>query len=1034
MIQGTYAWDPLVPVYLLCAFLTAGLGAGVMLFERFTPSSRRFFLITAVGAAWLVPLGLAVAGADDATATFWTRVAYVFIPFTVPSVYWMAVSLAPERRSRVNLILWALATGFAAFNLAGPWLVDALRQLTRGRTLAGGGWLGGVYLGFETAAIALTTRRLLGSRRGALSGADAQEKILMTGGALLGALTLLDYLLATDPWRAGWVSPLALVSGASCVTYSAIRFRLFAPGQSFATDEVLRTMADAVLVCDGVGRIRGSNPAAHALLGHSESRLLGQDVSDYIARPPASPRAQPVGWAPEVGAELSDLDLVLRPRSGGSIEVSVSTRPIYFGSRAVGAVVVARDVRDRIHSERQLQAAELRYRALFEHNPAIVFELDTRGSLVRLNPAGRRILGFDEATVARNPGYVEMIDAGDHAHAHAVVDDVLAGRSREYEVALHSRVDGRHSIRGLAVPVRDGDTVVGILSIALDVTAENRAKHELDIQRRYFIELFESAPEAIVLVGPRGEVRRVNGEFTRLFGYRREEALGRSLDALIVPDIGRSEASSLTAQALAGGVARAEVVRRRKEGGEVEVSLLAHRIQVPGQPAQMYAIFRDIGDRRDAERKLREREEELRHAQKLEAVGKLAGGIAHDFNNLVTVINGNARFALDELPAGHALQMDLEEIERAGIRAAGLTQQLLAFSRRQLLRPQVLELNAVVRELDSMLVRLIGEHIQLRTRIGATDDRVRVDRGQLEQVLMNLVVNARDAMPDGGILVVETAALDILPDDPHVESWELEPGRYVRLEVSDTGTGMDPATLECAFEPFFTTKERGKGTGLGLATVFGIVKQSGGHVVAASTPGEGSTFSVVLPLADDAIAATHEPLRPRVVSASREGCTILVVEDEDALRKLAVRVLERGGYHVLAAADGQAALDLLDHDDATIDLVLSDVIMPRMGGRELTVELARRFPHVPVVLMSGYDEEPFSDDAGLPGSDFIAKPFTPDALAARIDATLRRQPGPGGSFHRTADGNFDGGDGEEDPEEGPGDVRVVMQGGTKAFR
>jgi CheY-like chemotaxis protein len=391
----------------------------------------------------------------------------------------------------------------------------------------------------------------------------------------------------------------------------------------------------------------------------------------------------------------------------------------------------------------------------------------------------------------------------------------------------------------------------------------------------------------------------------------------------------------------------------------------------------------------------------------MEAVGTLAGGIAHDFNNLVTVINGHARFALDELPAGHVLQPDLEEIERAGIRAAGLTQQLLAFSRRQLLRPQVLELNAVVRELDSMLVRLIGEHIQLRSRIGATDDRVRVDRGQLEQVLMNLVVNARDAMPDGGILLVETAALEILPDDPRVESWELEPGYYVRLEVSDTGTGMDPATLECAFEPFFTTKERGKGTGLGLATVFGIVKQSGGHVVAVSTPGEGSTFSVVLPLADEAIDATHEPLRPCAVPASQEGRTILVVEDEDAVRKLAVRVLERGGYHVLAATDGQAALDLLDHDDATIDLVLSDVIMPRMGGRELTAEVARRFPHVPVVLMSGYDEEPFSDDAGLPGSDFIAKPFTPHALATQIDATLRRQPSPGGSFRRPADRTLD---------------------------
>jgi PAS domain S-box-containing protein len=852
-----YAGGLLVPLYLVSAILIVGLGAGVLLFERFAPASRRFFLLTVILAAWEVPLGLTHAASTPDHAELWLRIAFGAIPLTVPALYWVGRSLAVTRSRLPALAAWAVGGAFAAVNVAGPWLVDGLYTLFFAWPPYAFAWLGAAYMGAELVGLGLTVQVVAVSRRGALSGAEHREKAVLALAITIGALSLLDYGLSPDPFRAGFITPPALLAAVGLVALTAVRYRLFAPGHSFATDEVLRTMSDAVLVCDGVGQIRGSNPAAHRLLGRSEAQLFGMAVG-RVAGWFVNGKWQ--GWTPSGGSRTLELDL--QNVWGDPIRVNASVEPIRFGSRPGGVVIVARDIREHLETERALE-----------------------------------------------------------------------------------------------------------------------------VQRRYFADLFESSPEGIVLLDAEtGLVVRVNREFTHMFGYTPEEAVGRHLNDLIVPEERVSEAQELDAAARSGQRVRTETVRKRKDGSLVEVSVLARHLRIPGEPVQLYGVYRDITARKETERALQEREEELRHAQKLEAVGKLAGGIAHDFNNLLTVINGHVRFALQHVDQESKLEGDLLEIKKSGARAAALTQQLLAFSRRQVLHPQVLDPNDVVRDIQAMLRRLIGEHIRVDLRLTGRDIRVRADRGQLEQVLINLVVNARDAMPRGGTLTLETDVVALGADDDRIERWDVQPGSFVRLRVGDTGVGMDGEVLERAFEPFFTTKEPGKGTGLGLATVFGIVKQSGGHIRVRSAPGAGTVCEVILPRADgyreseDGAGATER-------SVHGAGGTVLVVEDEDAVRKLAVRVLEREGFQVLAADNGANALDVMEAHNGAVDLVLTDMVMPEMGGRELAWHVRRRRPGVPIVFMSGYDDALVSG-SGAEG-EFLAKPFTPAKLASRVSELLR---------------------------------------------
>ena len=380
---------------------------------------------------------------------------------------------------------------------------------------------------------------------------------------------------------------------------------------------------------------------------------------------------------------------------------------------------------------------------------------------------------------------------------------------------------------------------------------------------------------------------------------------------------------------------------------------------------------------------LRAAHKQLRQSQKLEAIGRLAGGVAHDFNNMLTAIIGNAALLLsDDLHLADIQREEIEAIRGAAERAGSLTQQLLAFSRRQMLMPQILDLNASVVEMGKMLRRVIGEDVELITELDSALGNVKADPGQVGQVIMNLALNARDAMPEGGELKIGTASLDVDAADARLQDGMM-PGRYVMLVVSDTGCGMDVETREKIFEPFFTTKGTGEGTGLGLSTVYGIVKQSDGFIGVDSEPGLGTTFKIYLPRVDE----VTEPLEPRTDPVElRQGTeTVLLVEDEEMVRALVGDVLERNGYRVLEAPGGPKAIEIAEQHEGHINLLLTDVVMPGMSGRELAEELTRLRPELKVLYMSGYTAEAPSD-RGLSnqGTPFLQKPFTPPALMQRV--------------------------------------------------
>ncbi|HKP62143.1 MAG TPA: ATP-binding protein [Polyangiales bacterium] len=403
------------------------------------------------------------------------------------------------------------------------------------------------------------------------------------------------------------------------------------------------------------------------------------------------------------------------------------------------------------------------------------------------------------------------------------------------------------------------------------------------------------------------------------------------------------------------------------------------------------SALQSLSERERAEAQLRKTEEQLRHAQKMEAVGRLAGSVAHDFNNLLSVILGHGLLLLNDIQQSDPMREDISAMITAGERAADLTRQLLAFSRQQVLAPRVIDLNTSVRAAEKILRRLIGEDIELIVRCPRRLSSVLADPGQIDQVIMNLAINARDAMPSGGKITIETK--DVTLDDPYAsEHIDVEPGPYVMLAISDTGAGMTKDVQARIFEPFFTTKEAGKGTGLGLSTVFGIVKQSGGHIWVYSEPDQGATFKVYLPVTQKARDSEFPPEKPQSLHGNE---TVLLVEDQDEVRAVALQILRRYGYHVIEARNAGEALLYCEQHPLTIHLLLSDVVMPQMNGRKLADRLYQIRPHMKVLFMSGYTENAIVHHGILdPGIEYVQKPLLPETLARRVREVLEGPPKP----------------------------------------
>ncbi len=529
------------------------------------------------------------------------------------------------------------------------------------------------------------------------------------------------------------------------------------------------------------------------------------------------------------------------------------------------------------------------------------------------------------------------------------------------------------------VEERTSELAVANRALEAEVAERNRAEQELADLNRRLEAVIDASPLAIIRLDLQGNVQAWSRAAEQLFGWREEEVLGKPLPT--VPNGGSQEFQALLAQAARGEVLTGHTTRRRrKDGTVVDIRLwTAPLFGRSGEVRGKIAIVADITEQTRLE-------QQLTHSLKMEAIGRLAGGVAHDFNNVITVVSGYGHMILDGVQNDSELREAAEEVLKAAERAAALANQLLTFSRHQVIQPKVLEINALVCDMERMLGRVIGEQIDLQVVARPGVARVRADAGQLEQVLMNLIVNARDAMPGGGTLTVETA--NVVLDENYSRTHPgVGPGNYVMLAVSDTGTGMDPETRSHIFEPFFTTKERGKGTGLGLSIVYGIVKQHGGDIWVYSEPGKGTTFKIYLPqaAASEAGDDAGDPASPRLSGDE----TVLLVEDEPGVRKLVRGILEQYGYRVIEAGSGPQALEMEAGHEGRIDLLLTDVVLPKMSGRDVADALVLSRPGIKVLYLSGYTDHVVRDRGVLAaGASFLQKPFTPEVLARKIREVL----------------------------------------------
>ena len=505
---------------------------------------------------------------------------------------------------------------------------------------------------------------------------------------------------------------------------------------------------------------------------------------------------------------------------------------------------------------------------------------------------------------------------------------------------------------------------------------EHRTR-ELQSSKESFRNIVEKNQEGIAVVDAGGTIRFANPALAHILGIPAGSAIGSTYPFPMETDVVK------------------EVDYVRNDGTTLPLEISLAESQWDGGSAFLAGV-RDISSRRGAENALKDSEEKLRQAQKLESIGRLAGGVAHDFNNLLTAINGYSDMVLAAMEDENPLKGYLHEVRRSGERAAELTHQLLAYSRKQVLVPKLLNLNIVVDSMINMLRRLIGDNIDLVALPDPNPGLVKADPGQLEQVIMNLVVNAKDAMPEGGRISVETG-MEILDADsvamhPIDKEISINPGNYVVLTVSDTGTGMDEDTRGRIFEPFFTTKEVGRGTGLGLSMVYGFVKQSGGNITVSSIPGQGTTFRIYLPLAQG-VNEWKSGTGDREQAGAAGFETILLVEDEGTVRKFLLSVLQGVGYNVIEASDGKEALEMIEGRDDRIHLLLTDVLMANMGGRELAARMAECRPDMKVLFMSGYAEDSYPKGwEARDGVDFLQKPFSPVILAGKVRSVLDSAP------------------------------------------
>jgi two-component system cell cycle sensor histidine kinase/response regulator CckA len=780
-------------------------------------------------------------------------------------------------------------------------------------------------------------------------------------------------------------------------------------------EEIIESAPEAISICSPDHRILRLNSEFTRLFGFTTAESAGKRLQEIIVPPDRYAETAWISECIETQAKIT-LETRRQRKDGSLVEVLLSTSPITLNGKKFGAYASYRDITDQKRAEElnaalyaiaaRSQAAE-DLQSFFAAIHNIVGQLmNARNFYIALYDPQSQLLSFPyfvdeaDATPAPKPlgrGLTEyVLRSGEPLLATPAVFDELVGQ-------CEAELIGAPSVDWLGVPLKSGTTSIGVLvvqSYHANIRFGDRDREILKFVSQQLAAAIEHKRYEEAL--RRSEARSRSLILSAAFGICRCTISGRFVDvnpALIamlgyssVEDLLRLDVkqdvfvSPLELDRLAedcrrtGSLNGVEMQWKRKDNRIIVVRLSGCAAILTDEPEEVLELIaEDITDRRQLE-------EQLRQAQKMDAVGRLAGGVAHDFNNLLMVINGYTEVLLEETPKGSATHHKVQSIQQAAERAATLTRQLLAFSRKQLLELKVVDVNSVVTDMERLLRPLIGENIELITKLASDAGNTRADAGQLEQVIMNLVVNAKDAMPEGGKLTVQTA--DVTARQSFSERRFIQPGRYTVISVSDTGHGMDKETQSRIFEPFFTTKEKGKGTGLGLSTVYGIVKQSNGYVFAQSQPGTGTTFYVYLPRVEDSAEALSPAKFPQNEVGGHE--TVLLVEDEESVRELVNVTLASRGYKVLEAENGEAGLRLAESCNEHIDILITDVVMPGIGGRELAKRLLALRPNICVLYLSGYTEDAVVMHGQLgPTTGFLQKPFTLQNLAKKVREVLR---------------------------------------------
>lgn len=654
----------------------------------------------------------------------------------------------------------------------------------------------------------------------------------------------------------------------------------------------------------------------------------------------------------------------------------------YLVKGQVNGNLVVRAMRyatERKRAIEALQQSEEYYRALIENALDIIIVLAADGTVSYGSPSFERVLGYPQGVLTHTNAF-NLIHPDDRSHVNDLLDVATRnpGTTQSFECRVRHRNGTWRVMEHIGKRSESDSSISGYILNARDITERKRAEDAMQQAMETLRAVIETSPLAIYSVDLELQIKSWNSAAEHIFGYQAQDVLNCPLE-LIFPANELKTVKRLDNCFHGQPAVGTEERWPRRDGTDVEVSIWNAPLR--DSAGNVTGAVEAIADNTERKRL----EVQIQQANKMEAVGRLAGGVAHDFNNLLTVITGYCQMLLDQMEPTNSMAGEVQEIQKAAERATTLTRQLLAFSRKQIVQPKVLDLTALTGDMEQMLRRLAGKNNKLILSLGTEQYRVRVDPGHLGQVIVNLVVNARDAMPDGGEITITLHAEEVTGANERLSG--LPPGPYVVLEVRDTGHGMDANTLGHLFEPFFTTKDKGRGTGLGLSTSYGNVKQNRGEILVKSEPGHGSTFSVYLPRVFDEVDTALPPFAPHGNFGGSE--TILLAEDEDGVRAIMTEMLEKQGYTVLAAASGLEALSLLQRHKGPLDLLVTDVVMPQMGGRELADRIRTAMPGLKVLFVSGYTDGAMLKEGELEaGTDLLQKPFNPNQLASRVRDVL----------------------------------------------